>query len=56
MRCHIRSLGLPLLGLVGSAMAALSQSADFDVTQAIHGAYGVIANPDIAFTGIYIFN
>ena len=46
MRCHIRSLGLLLLGLVASAPPALSQSAEFDVTQVAHGVYAVIAKSE----------
>jgi cyclase len=53
---HVRPLGLVLLGLLASAAPALSQSADFDVTQVAPGVYAVIAKPGIASNGAFIVN
>jgi cyclase len=53
---HIRSVGLVLLALVASAAPALSQSADFEVTQVANGVYAVIARPGIASNGAFIVN
>jgi cyclase len=53
---HIRSVGLILLGVLASAAPALSQSADFDVTQVANGVYAVIAKPGIASNGAFIVN
>jgi glyoxylase-like metal-dependent hydrolase (beta-lactamase superfamily II) len=51
---HIRSVGLVLLGLLASTAPAMSQSADFDVTQVAHGVYAVIAKPGIASNGAFL--
>jgi cyclase len=51
---HIRSVGLVLLGLLASTAPAMSQSADFDVTQVAHGIYAVVAKPGIASNGAFI--
>ena len=51
---HIRSVGLVLLGLLASTAPAMSQSADFDVTQVANGVYAVIAKPGIASNGAFI--
>ena len=56
MRRHIRLASLALLGLLASAAPALSQSADFDVTQVANGVYAVIARPGIASNGAFIVN
>ena len=51
---HIRSVGMGLLGLLASTAPAMSQSADFDVTQVAHGVYAVIAKPGIASNGAFL--
>jgi cyclase len=51
---HIRSVGLVLLGLLASTAPAMSQSAEFDVTQVASGVYAVIAKPGIASNGAFI--
>ena len=51
---HIRSVGLVLLGLLALTAPAMSQSADFDVTQVANGVYAVIAKPGIASNGAFI--
>jgi glyoxylase-like metal-dependent hydrolase (beta-lactamase superfamily II) len=53
---HVRPLGLVLLGLLAFAAPALSQSADFDVTQVAPGVYAVIAKPGIASNSAFIVN
>jgi glyoxylase-like metal-dependent hydrolase (beta-lactamase superfamily II) len=56
MRRHIRSVSLALLGVLAFAAPALSQSADFDITQVANGVYAVIAKPGIASNGAFIVN
>jgi cyclase len=53
---YMSSVGLVLLGLLASTAPALSQSADFDVTQVANGVYAVIAKPGIASNGAFIVN
>ena len=53
---QIRCALLVLLGVLASAAPAMSQSADFDVTQVASGVYAVIAKPGIASNGAFIVN
>lgn len=56
MRRGISSAGLILLALLASAASALSQTANFDVTEVASGVYAVIARPGVASNGAFIVN
>lgn len=56
MRLGIPPAGVVLLALLASASPAMSQSADFDVTEVTSGVYAVIAKPGVASNGAFIVN